>query len=289
MQFTDEMNWDETDFAVMGGMLFGACGAYELAARTTGNLAYRAAVAVAFVAAFILIWINLAVGIIGSEDNPANLMYGGVLAIAIVGALGVRFQPRGMARTLAATALAQALVGVIALTAGWGSTGANWPRVIVVLTGFFAALWLVSAWLFQKSAREETPTGATPSGRARKVLVQPPAQGHVPIRADQRHLPRRVRDAEGQHLRHHRPDLAGREVHHREDEAAGQFVEAVVPGDLSRGALQADLRPEIDDEPVGGLAGLRERLGRDDAADADVDLQELVEGRRRGSPVGRHP
>jgi hypothetical protein len=114
------------------------------------------------VAAFILIWMNLAVGIIGSEDNPANLMYGGVLAVAIVGAGIVRFQPRGMARALAATALAQTSVGVIALVAGLGSTGANWPRVIVVLTGFFAALWLVSAWLFAKAAREQISAGAAP-------------------------------------------------------------------------------------------------------------------------------
>jgi hypothetical protein len=156
MQFTDEMAWDETDFIVLGAMLFGACGVYELAARMTGNIAYRAAVGVAVVAAFILIWMNLAVGIIGSEDNPANLMYGGVLAIGIIGGLIVRFRPRGMARVLAATAFAQAFVGVVALVAGLGSTGANWPRVIIVLTGFFAALWLVSAWLFRRAAGERT-------------------------------------------------------------------------------------------------------------------------------------
>jgi hypothetical protein len=162
MQFTDEVVWDEADFAVIGAMLFGACGACELTARKTGNVAYRAAVGVAVVAAFILVWISLAVGIIGSEGNPANLMYGGVLAVGIVGALIVRLQPHGMARALAATALAQALVGVIALIAGLGSTGANWPEAIVFLTGFFAALWLVSAWLFRKAAREQTSTGATP-------------------------------------------------------------------------------------------------------------------------------
>ena len=162
MQFSDEVVWDETDFAVTGAMLFGACGAYELAARMTGNIAYRAAVGVAVVAAFILIWINLAVGIIGSEDHPANLMYGGVLAVGILGALIVRFQPHGMARVLAATALVQALVGVLALIAGLGSIGANWPGAIVVLTGFFAALWLISAWLFRKAAREQTPAGAAP-------------------------------------------------------------------------------------------------------------------------------
>jgi hypothetical protein len=160
MQFTDEVVWNETDFAVVGAMLFGACGAYELAARMTGNFAYRAAVGLAVVAAFILIWISLAVGIIGSEDDPANLMYGGVLAVGILGALIGRFQPHGMARALAATALAQALVGVVALIAGSGSTGANWPAAIVSLTGFFAALWLVSAWLFRKAARDQTCAGA---------------------------------------------------------------------------------------------------------------------------------
>jgi hypothetical protein len=160
MQFTNEMNWDETDFVVFGAMLFGACGVYELAARMTPSFAYRAAVGVAVVAAFILIWMNLAVGIIGSEDNPANLMYGGVLAVAIIGAFIVRFCPHGMARVLVVTASAQALVGIIALIAGLGTTGENWPRVIVVLTSFFAALWLVSAWLFRRAAREQTPTGA---------------------------------------------------------------------------------------------------------------------------------
>lgn len=156
MPFTDEVVWDEADFAVFGAMLFGACGAYELATRMTGNVAYRAAVGVAVVAALILIWMNLAVGIIGSEDDPANLMFGGVLAVGILGAVLVRFQPHGMARALAATALAQAVAGVIALIGGLGSAGANWPGTIVVLTGFFAALWLASAWLFRKAARERS-------------------------------------------------------------------------------------------------------------------------------------
>jgi hypothetical protein len=162
MQFTDEVDWDETDFIVMGAMLFGACGAFELAVRMTGNGAYRAAVGVAVVAVFLLIWINLAVGIIGSEDNPANLMYFGVLAVGIVGAFFARFRPDGMSRALVATALAQVLVAVIAWTAGLGSEGENWPQVVIVLNGFFAALWLASAWLFRKAVRERNPTGATP-------------------------------------------------------------------------------------------------------------------------------
>jgi len=152
MQFTDEVDWDETDFVVFGAMLAIACGTFELSARMTGNALYRAAVGVAVVAAFILVWINLAVGIIGNEDNPANLMYGGVLAVAIIGAVIGRFRPIGMANALLATALAQALAGAIALIAGLGSTAPSFPEAIVVLTGFFAGLWLISAWLFRKAA-----------------------------------------------------------------------------------------------------------------------------------------
>jgi hypothetical protein len=103
---------------------------------------------------------NFAVGIIGTEDNPANLMFAGVPAVAIVGAAIARFQPLGMACALVATALAQALVAVITLIAGLGSTGPSWPGDILFLTRFFAALWVGSALLFRKAAREQVPAGA---------------------------------------------------------------------------------------------------------------------------------
>ncbi|WP_137389052.1 hypothetical protein [Rhodoligotrophos defluvii] len=156
MQFTDEVNWTMADFAFAGALIVGTGLTFELATRMTGSNAYRAAAGVALAAAFLLVWINAAVGIIGSEDNPANLMYGGVLAIAVIGALIARFKPDGMARALFATALAQALVGVIALAARFGSTAPSFPEAIVFLTGFFAALWLISAWLFHKAARQQT-------------------------------------------------------------------------------------------------------------------------------------
>jgi hypothetical protein len=149
MQFTDEVNWDETDFIVFGAMLALACGTYELAVRMTRSRAYRAAVGVAVVAAFLLIWINLAVGIIGSEDNPANLMYGGVLAVGVIGGIIARFQAGGMARVLVVMALIQAMVFVIALVAGLGFTGP--------ITLFFVALWLLSASLFRAAARQQIP------------------------------------------------------------------------------------------------------------------------------------
>ncbi len=159
MQFTDEVVWDVTDFAFFGALLVGVGVTFELAARKTGNTAYRSAVGVALAAAFILVWVNGAVGIIGSEDNDANLMYGGVLAIGIIGSIFARFQPHGMARALFATALAQALVAVIALIAGLGSPWSG-PLEILGLNGFFVALFVGSAWLFREAARAGPERGA---------------------------------------------------------------------------------------------------------------------------------
>lgn len=115
MQFSDEINWSPGDFAVAGVLLFGTGLAYELATRLRADTAYRVAIGLALAAALILVWINLAVGLIGSEDNPANVLYIGVLTSGAVGAAIARLRPIGMARTLFAMAFAQALVPVIAM------------------------------------------------------------------------------------------------------------------------------------------------------------------------------
>ena len=159
MQFTDEVNWDVADFAFAGALLIGTGITYELAVRKTGDTAYRAAVGVALAAAFILVWLSLGVGIIGRDGDPANLMYFGVLAVGIIGALIARFRPRGMARALFATALAQTSVAVIALVAGLGYPWSG-PLELSVLNGFFVALFVGSAWLFRRAAHGRPERGA---------------------------------------------------------------------------------------------------------------------------------
>ncbi len=155
MLFTDQVVWDLTDFIVAGALIFGTGLAYELVARKGGTMAYQTAVGIALAAAFLLVWMNLAVGIIGSEDNPVNLMYFGVLAIGILGATIARLRPQGMARALLATALAQALVPVIALIikkpqvtsveASMGVLG------VLGLNAFFVMMFIGSALLFRRS------------------------------------------------------------------------------------------------------------------------------------------
>lgn len=146
MQFTNEVSWDGTDFIVFGAMLFAACGTYELAAKATRNRTYLIAASIALVAAFLLIWINLAVGIIGNESNPANQMYWGVLLVGILGALVARFRASGLVYAMVATAVAQVSAGIFALVAGLGN--------VLLLTIVFAALWLLSARQFHKAAYE---------------------------------------------------------------------------------------------------------------------------------------
>jgi hypothetical protein len=151
MQFTREVNWDETDFIVMGAMLLFVGLALEGAARLSSNWSYRGGAALALLGTFLLIWLNLAVGIIGSEDNPANLMFLGVMAALALGALIARFRAPGMARAAIATAIVQATVGIIALAGNMGTDGRAWPRDVIVLSTFFTLLWLTSAWLFRRA------------------------------------------------------------------------------------------------------------------------------------------
>ncbi len=105
MQFTDDVDWSVFDFVAFGALLFGSGLAYELIARRSGNSAYRAAIGMAVAAAFLLVWINGAVGIIGNEDNPVNMhVFLGDSASASSGRSLARLRPRGMSRAMFATA-----------------------------------------------------------------------------------------------------------------------------------------------------------------------------------------
>ena len=130
----------------------------------TYNTAYRAAVGLALATPFLLAWVIGAVGVLGVDGDPADLMYIGVLAVGIIGAIIARARPRGMARALFAAALAQALVAVIALIAGMHQAPYSSVGEILGLNGFFVALFVGSAWLFRHAAREQPPAGGIPAG-----------------------------------------------------------------------------------------------------------------------------
>lgn len=144
MQFTREVNWDAADFIVMG-VLIGSVGlGIEFLVRRSASLTYRAGAVVGLLTIFLTIWVNIAVGMIGDEDNPYNLLFGGVILIGLIGAILARFRPAGMAYAFAAAAIAQAIVSAIGLSADLRGG---------IFSLMFAGPWLLAAALLWTAPR----------------------------------------------------------------------------------------------------------------------------------------
>lgn len=150
MQFGGNgVEWTFSDFIFAGVLLFGSLGAYELVSRMRSGAAYRTGLAVGIGAVFLLMWVNAAVGI---TDGDADVMYPAVAATGVVGALVARFRAHGMALAMWATALAMALVGVVALAAGLVPEF-NSAFEILGITAFFVVLFAGAGLLFREAAR----------------------------------------------------------------------------------------------------------------------------------------
>jgi hypothetical protein len=147
MQFVPDsgVDWSLGDFVFAALMLGGVGLAAELAMRMSPSWSYRGAAALGLAAGFFLIWANGAVGYIGSEDNPYNLVFFGVIAVAFGGAVVAGFRAKGMALAMLAAAIAHAVAGGI----GFPQDPRTGP-----ITLAFVAMWLGSAALFRKAARE---------------------------------------------------------------------------------------------------------------------------------------
>jgi hypothetical protein len=136
MQFTSEVHWDETDF-LFAAVIFGIVGGLiELTVRLTSNWLSRLGAFFAILAGFMLIWSNLAVGMIGNEDNPINLFFSAVLGIAILGACLSRLHSSILPVAMLAAGATQAFIGLFAGI--WGTDFRG---------GVFAIALSVSWWI----------------------------------------------------------------------------------------------------------------------------------------------
>jgi hypothetical protein len=123
----------------------------------TSTTTYRLALAVAVgTVLFLLLGIG-ALGVIGS-GGPADRVYLAVPVVLVLGSILSRLRAEGMAVTLLATAATQVLAPVVAFAAGLEGTEGASVLDVVGLTGMFAGLFLLSAWLFRRSARRRTRT-----------------------------------------------------------------------------------------------------------------------------------
>ena len=153
MQFTPEVTWTASDFIAWGTMLALAGGGFDFLSRRAPDWTYRLGAVVALCSTFLLVWVVLAVGIVGSEQDEGNMVYAVVPAVAAAGTCIARFRAHGMARAMLATAGVQVLVAAVALADRPASAGRAWPTDVIVATTLFTALWLGSAALFGRSAR----------------------------------------------------------------------------------------------------------------------------------------
>lgn len=156
MQFTQEVMWTLGDFIFAAVMIFGTGLTYLTVTRKAGQTVYRLAVAVALAAGFLLIWLNGAVGIIGSEDNLINAWYYAVALAGIAGALLSRFYAKGMALTMLVMALGQALIAVVALGRGYYLEPHSSVTEVILVNGFFITLFTVSALLFRQVGEKQS-------------------------------------------------------------------------------------------------------------------------------------
>ena len=146
MQFTGEVNWTAGDFIVAGVILGSAGLGTEFLVRQSSSNAYRIGAVLAVVTIFATIWSNLAVGMIGEGANTYNLLFFGVVLLALIGMIVALFRPAGMALAMLVTAIAHAAVSAAGMTM-------DVRGGMVSLT--FAGLWLIAAALFWNAAREQ--------------------------------------------------------------------------------------------------------------------------------------
>lgn len=146
MRYTREVDWTAVDFMVMGLMLASVCGLFELGLRVARSNAYVVGALCGAGTGFLIVWSNLAVGIVGNEDNPVNLLFFLVVLLAMALVAVSRLDAGRLARAMTVTATAQAATALLPLLVG------EW-RVVPIL-GVFAFGWLLAGRLFAKAVRD---------------------------------------------------------------------------------------------------------------------------------------
>lgn len=158
MQFTDEVNWSLGDFVVMGALMFGAGTLMVLTLRLSSNLIFRAAAVVGLGTLSLMVWANLAVGLIGAGPNPGNLLYIAVLAVAGIGFYLSRFTAGGLERTTIATAIALVVHTAIALFSGMQHYPGSSVVEIIGVNLFFLVPLTIAGFLFRRAGEQQTAT-----------------------------------------------------------------------------------------------------------------------------------
>jgi len=147
MQLTSEVVWTASDFVAWAAMLLVASTVADVALRKATNFLTLAAGLIAVAAGFFTVWANLAVGIIGNENDPHNLAFMAVPVFALVGGIVARLKPNRMTVAMLVAAGVQLAAAVFAISDG------RYRNPDVILAALvMPGLWLLSAGLYKKAA-----------------------------------------------------------------------------------------------------------------------------------------
>lgn len=153
MQVTTDVQWTGSDFAVFSGLLLLIGGGCEWAFRRVGSWEGRAGWALTLLTAALLVLVNGAVGLIGSERADANGLFGIVLAVLAVGLVITKARLGRLAPVLAATGITQVAVAALILLGSFISPDAWNLRDALFAGPGFAGLWFLAAVLFRRAAQ----------------------------------------------------------------------------------------------------------------------------------------
>ena len=155
----DGVDWSAGDFLFAAALFATVGGLLELAIKLTPNASYRAAVALALLGGLLVIWSNLAVGIVGSEHDPLNRLFFAALLVGIVTAWIGRFRWRAMSWAMLATAASLGIA--FAINVGFGSGESNASHWIELTAVSLSALIFVgSAILFRRAGHRQSSSSS---------------------------------------------------------------------------------------------------------------------------------
>nr|WP_294809797.1 hypothetical protein [uncultured Sphingomonas sp.] len=115
--------------------------------QASGSRNYRAGVAVAVVTSFLTVWTTVV------RDDGHGIGFFLLILAAGTGGFAAWFQPAGMARTMVGVAIMQALLGLAIATAPLTANMPGGPFKILLFSGVFMMLWLISASFFRAAAK----------------------------------------------------------------------------------------------------------------------------------------
>ena len=143
------VDWGPEDFIAATILLGGAGLITEALVRVSRDWNYRIAVALMTFGALFTLWSNLAVGIVGSEDNAFNIGYFLIVPLLALGATLVRLRPAGMAGLARVAATLYIGMGIAAFAAGMGTPA---PFIIAIHL-LFVTIFLGASLLFSRAAK----------------------------------------------------------------------------------------------------------------------------------------